>query len=135
MIPNFWDMPVAYHGRSSSITVSGTPVYRPKGQYRDADGRSVPGICQQLDFEVEFAAFIGQGSQLGRSIDVDEAETYIFGFVLLNDWSARDFQKNEFGTFTSKNFNTQISPWIVPFEALDSFRTHPVKADVSSFGL
>lgn len=88
------------------------------------------GICQQLDFEVEFAAVIGQGNEFGQAIDVNQAENHIFGFVLLNDWSARDFQKNEFASFSSKFFGTQISPWIVPFEALEPFRTTPTKAEV-----
>lgn len=90
------------------------------------------GSCQKLDFEVEFAAIIGQGSEMGKAIDVDQAEYYIFGFVLLNDWSARDFQQTEpAGPFTCKNFATQISPWIVPFEALEPFRVPPTKAGVS----
>lgn len=110
--------------------ISGTPVHRPKGQYR-VEGQAKSGLCQKLDFEVEFAAVIGQGSEFGRAIDVEQAEDHIFGFVLLNDWSARDFQKNEpAGPFTCKNFATQISPWIVPFEALEPFRVPPTKAGV-----
>ncbi len=123
-------MPAAYHGRSSSVIVSGTPVHRPKGQFR-VDGTGVSGLCQKLDFEVEFAAFIGQGNELGRAIDVGQAEDHIFGFVLLNDWSARDFQKHEMCPFSCKNFGTTISPWIVPFEALEPFRTAPANAGVS----
>jgi fumarylacetoacetase len=104
-------------------------VHRPKGQFR-VDGTGVTGLSQKLDFEVEFAAFIGQGSELGRAIDVDLADDHIFGFVLLNDWSARDFQKNEMCPFTSKNFATTISPWIVPCEALEPFRIAPTNAGV-----
>lgn len=111
--------------------VSGTPIRRPKGQIR-VDGAPVSGLCQQLDFEVEFAAFVSTGNEFGSSIAVDQAEEHIFGFVLLNDWSARDFQKNEHAPFTSKNFATTISPWIVPVDALEPFRTTPTNGDVSS---
>ncbi|KAK5675888.1 hypothetical protein LTS10_011620 [Elasticomyces elasticus] len=127
LMPSFWEAPAAYHGRASSVVVSGTPVHRPKGQTR-ANGQAVAGLCQQLDFEVEFAAVIGAGSELGSAIDVDQADNHIFGFVLLNDWSARDFQKNEIAPFASKNFATSISPWIVPFEALAPFRVPPTGA-------
>ncbi|KAK4889554.1 hypothetical protein LTR27_011632 [Elasticomyces elasticus] len=127
LMPYFWEAPAAYHGRASSVVVSGTPVHRPKGQIR-ANGQAKAGLSQQLDFEVEFAAVIGTGSELGSAIDVDQADTHIFGFVLLNDWSARDFQKNEIAPFASKNFATSISPWIVPFEALESFRVPPTGA-------
>ncbi|KAK5707396.1 hypothetical protein LTR17_020739 [Elasticomyces elasticus] len=116
LMPYFWEAPAAYHGRAS-----------PKGQTR-ANGQAVSGLCQQLDFEVEFAAVIGAGSELGSAIDVDQADNHIFGFVLLNDWSARDFQKNEIAPFASKNFATSISPWIVPFEALEPFRVPPTGA-------
>jgi len=130
LVPPFWDQPTAYHGRASSVVVSGTPVRRPKGQWR-VDGKAVSGPCEKLDFEVEFAAVIGKGSQFGEAIDVDHAEDHIFGFVLLNDWSARDFQKNEgTGPFTCKNFATSISPWIVPFEALEPFRVPLTEAGV-----
>ncbi len=133
IIPGFWDAPAGYHGRSSSVVVSDTPVHRPKGQYR-VDGKAVSGLCQKLDFEVEFAAVVGRASQMGQAVDVDQAEDHIFGFVLLNDWSARDFQKNESsGPFTCKNFATQISPWIVPLEALQPFRVPPTKAGVSRY--
>lgn len=131
IIPGFWDTPTAYHGRSSSVIVSGTPIRRPKGQYRE-NGKAVSTLCQKLDFEVEFAAVIGQGNQMGEAIDVDRAEDHIFGFVMLNDWSARDFQKNEpSAPFSCKNFATSISPWIVPFEALEPFRIPPTAAGVS----
>ncbi|KAJ9608504.1 hypothetical protein H2200_007492 [Cladophialophora chaetospira] len=131
LLPSFWDAPAAYHGRSSTVVVSGTPVHRPKGQTR-VDGATVSGLCQKLDFEVEFAAFISTGNDFGSSIGVEDAEEHIFGFVLLNDWSARDFQKNEIGPFTSKNFATSISPWIVPLDALEPFRTTLTHGDVSN---
>ena len=120
---------MGYAGRASSIVVSGTPVRRPKGQFVVNETPTF-GPCQNLDFEVEFAAFIGQGNDMGSSIDVDEAENYIFGFVLMNDWSARDIQVWEstpLGPFNGKNFATTISPWIVPLEALEQFREKPVK--------
>lgn len=120
---------MGYAGRASSIVVSGTPVRRPKGQFV-VNKTPTFGPCQNLDFEVEFAAFIGQGNDMGSSIDVDEAENYIFGFVLMNDWSARDIQVWEstpLGPFNGKNFATTVSPWIVPLEALEQFREKPVK--------
>lgn len=120
---------MGYAGRASSIVVSGTPVRRPKGQFV-VNKTPTFGPCQNLDFEVEFAAFIGQGNDMGSSIDVDEAENYIFGFVLMNDWSARDIQAWEstpLGPFNGKNFATTVSPWIVPLEALEQFREKPVK--------
>lgn len=112
------------------MVVSGTPIHRPKGQTR-VDGATVSGLCKNLDFEVEFAAFISVGNEFGSAIPVDQAEDHIFGFVLLNDWSARDFQKNEISAFTCKNFATSISPWIVPLDALEPFRTAPTNGDVS----
>lgn len=90
------------------------------------------GACQNLDFEVEFGVVIGRASQMGTAVGVDQAEDHIFGFVLLNDWSARDFQKGEpAGPFTCKNFATSISPWIVPFQALLPYRLSPIKTSVS----
>jgi fumarylacetoacetase len=94
----------------------------------------VSGPCQKLDIEVEFAAFIGQGNQLGAPIDVNDAEDHIFGFVLLNDWSARDIQLYEatlMGPFNGKSFCTTISPWVVPLEALEPFRVAPKETPVS----
>ncbi len=96
------------------------------------DGKAVSVTCQALDFEVEFGMVIGRPSDMGTSVGVDHAEEHIFGFVLLNDWSAWDFQKNEpAGPFTCKNFATSISPWIVPFETLLPYRASPIKASVS----
>ncbi|TVY48704.1 Fumarylacetoacetase, partial [Lachnellula occidentalis] len=125
--PNFYHLPIAYHGRASSVVVSGTSFRRPKGQF-PVDGKPVSGPCRKLDYEVELAAFIGRGNEMGDEIDVDDAEDHIFGFVLMNDWSARDFQFWEsapLGPFNGKNFCTTVSPWIVPLEALEPFRTAP----------
>lgn len=126
-------MPVAYNGRSSSVVVSGTPFHRPVGQFQ-ADGQVHFGPSRRLDIEVEFAAFISRGNELGRPIDVDQAEDHIFGFVLLNDWSARDIQFYEatlMGPFNGKGFCTTISPWVVPLEALEPFRVAPLETPVS----
>lgn len=126
LLPNWRHMPVAYHGRSSSITVSETPVRRPKGQTKpkDADLPSF-GPTQRLDFELEMAFIIGRETQLGESIPVDTAEDFIFGLVLFNDWSARDIQQWEYvplGPFLGKNFTSSMSPWVVTLEALELFR-------------
>lgn len=134
LIPSFWDAPAAYHGRSSTVVVSGTPIPRPKGQI-SIDGKSVASLCQKLDFEVEFACVISKGNEFGVSIPIEQAEEHIFGFVLLNDWSARDFQKNEHNPFTSKNFATSISPWVVPFDALEPFRAVVTHEDVRTLPL
>lgn len=108
--------------------ISETSVRRPKGQF-NSGGSPEFGRCQNLDFEVEFAAFIGQGNEMGESIDVDAAENHIFGYVLMNDWSARDIQMWEstpLGPFNGKNFCTTISPWVVTPEALEPFWTTPI---------
>ena len=126
LLPNWKHIPVGYHGRASSIVVSGTPLYRPLGQTRPKeDAPPVFGPTKRLDFELEVGFITGKKSSLGDSISLDEAEAYIFGLVLLNDWSARDIQKWEYvplGPFLSKNFASHISPWIVTLEALESFR-------------
>jgi fumarylacetoacetase len=127
VFPSFLGLPIAYHGRASSVVVSGTPFHRPKGQYL-VDGVVQSGPCQKVDFEVEFACFIATGNDMGTSIDVDKAEDHIFGVVLMNDWSARDIQFWEstmMGPFGGKNFCTTVSPWIVPLEALEQFRVAP----------
>jgi len=126
LMPNWLHLPVGYHGRSSSVVVSGTPVRRPMGQTK-ADDVAVPSFtpCRNLDFELEMAFFVGPGNQLGERITIDQAEDHIFGLVLMNDWSARDIQKWEYvplGPFTAKNFATTISPWVVPLAALEPFR-------------
>jgi len=119
-------LPVGYHGRSSSIVVSGTPIRRPIGQQQPNDAE--PPIfdkCKLLDFELETAFFIGKGNSLGEPVSVQQAERHIFGMVLMNDWSARDIQKWEYvplGPFLAKNFGTTISPWIVTMEALEPYK-------------
>jgi fumarylacetoacetase len=121
---NIQHLPIAYHGRASSIVVSGTPIRRPKGQILK-EGKPVHAPSQLLDFEVEFAAFIGRGNDMGQSISIEEAEEHIFGVVLMNDWSARDVQGWEsapLGPFNSKNFGTTVSPWIVTLDALETSR-------------
>ncbi|CAD6547379.1 fumarylacetoacetase [Paraburkholderia sabiae] len=123
---NFDWLPIAYHGRVSSIDVSGQQVYRPMGQYV-SNGASVPvfGACQRLDYELEIGAIIGTGNSRGTPIPLAEAQEHIFGLCLLNDWSARDVQAWEMqplGPFLSKNFATTVSPWIVTTEALLPYR-------------
>ena len=126
LLPNWRELPVAYHGRASSLVVSGTPVRRPHGQRR-APGADRPtfGLSRELDYELEVGFVIGRDSAPGRPIPVEEAEDYIFGLVLVNDWSARDIQRWEYrplGPFLGKNFATTVSPWVVPLGELASFR-------------
>ena len=118
---------MGYHGRASTVVVSGTPIQRPIGQTFPS-GNATPnfGPCEKLDIELELAAFVVNFSNHHGPIDIDDAETCIFGYVLMNDWSARDVQAWEYvplGPFTSKNFGTSISPWVVTNEALEAFRT------------
>ena len=126
LMPNWKWLPVAYHGRASSIVVSGTEVRRPHGQTKPADASApVFGPSKSLDFELETAFFIGPGNPLGQPVSIDQAEDHIFGIVLMNDWSARDIQTWEYqplGPFLAKNFCTSISPWVVTLEALNPFR-------------
>lgn len=126
LMPNWAHLPVAYHGRASSIVISGSPVKRPWGQTRpSANGLPCFTPTRQLDFELEVGWFIGPGNSLGTPISIETAEDHIFGLVLVNDWSARDIQSWEYqplGPFLGKNFCTSISPWIIPFEALKPFR-------------
>ncbi len=133
LLPNWRHMPVAYHGRASSIVVSGTPIHRPKGQTKadDADKPSF-GASRLLDFELEMAFVVGRPTRLGQSVATAEAEDYIFGMVLFNDWSARDIQKWEYvplGPFLAKNFASTISPWVVTLDALEPFRTASPKQE------
>lgn len=126
LLPNWLHIPVGYHGRASSIVVSGTPLHRPKGQTK-ADDVDKPtfGPTRLLDFELEMAFIIGKGNELGTSVSVENAEDHIFGMVVFNDWSARDIQKWEYvplGPFLAKNFGSSISPWIITMEALEPFR-------------
>jgi len=123
--PNWLHLPVGYHGRSSSVVVSGTDVPRPMGQTKadDADRPSY-GPSRLMDFELEMGFFVGPGNALGEPIPIDRAREHIFGMVLVNDWSARDIQKWEYvplGPFLGKNFATSISPWIVTMDALEPF--------------
>ena len=126
LLPNWLHIPVGYHGRASSIILSGTDIYRPKGQQFPLEAKApVFGPCKLLDFELEMAFITGEGKPLGDSISIDEAEDYIFGMVIFNDWSARDIQKWEYvplGPFLAKNFASSISPWIVTLDALEPFR-------------
>ena len=126
LLPNWKYIPVGYHGRSSSIVVSGTPIHRPKGQQKPNDDEPpVFGLCKLLDFELEMAFVTYKGKPMGKSISTKEADDYIFGMCLFNDWSARDIQKWEYvplGPFLAKNFASSISPWIVTLDALEPFR-------------
>lgn len=126
LLPNWLHLPVGYHGRASSIICSGTPIHRPKGQTMpDGAAKPVFGPTRLLDFELEMAFVIGTNTKLGESIPVEQAEDYIFGLTLFNDWSARDIQKWEYvplGPFLAKNFASTISPWIVTLDALQPFR-------------
>lgn len=125
LMPNWKHIPVGYHGRASSIVISGTHFHRPQGQTK-ADDAEVPsfGPCRLLDFELEMGFITCKENPLGTPVSTDEAEEYIFGFVILNDWSARDIQKWEYvplGPFLAKNFASHISPWIVTMDALEPF--------------
>jgi fumarylacetoacetase len=116
------------------VVVSGSPFHRPKGQF-PVDGKVLSEPSRKLDYEVEFACFVSHGNEFGSPIPIEDAEDHIFGFVLMNDWSARDIQMYEaamMGPFQGKNFCTTVSPWIVPFDALEPFRTVP-KAPVRGF--
>ena len=126
LLPNWKHIPVGYHGRASSIIVSGVPVHRPKGQIMPKDAEApVFGPCKLLDFELEMAFVTCTNTKLGSSITTAEAEHHIFGVLLFNDWSARDIQKWEYvplGPFLGKNFASSVSPWIVTLDALEPFR-------------
>lgn len=126
LLPNWLHLPVGYHGRASSIVVSGTDFHRPKGQTMPAGAdKPVYGACKLLDFELEMGFVIGTPNQLGTQITTKEGEDHIFGLCLFNDWSARDIQKWEYvplGPFLGKSFCSSVSPWIVTLEALDHFR-------------
>ena len=126
LLPNWKHIPVGYHGRSSSIVVSGTPVHRPKGQQKpDENNPPIYGPCKLFDFELEMGFITYQGKNLGESISTDEADDFIFGLCLFNDLSARDIQKWEYvplGPFLAKNFASSMSAWIVTLDALEPFR-------------
>jgi fumarylacetoacetase len=127
LLPNYKYVPIGYHGRASSIVVSGTEIKRPMGQIKpDPNGPPVFGPCKMLDYELEVGFFVGKGNTLGQPVSIQEAEEHIFGLCLVNDWSARDIQSWEYqplGPFLAKNFATSISPFIVTMEALAPFRT------------
>jgi fumarylacetoacetase len=129
LLPNYKYVPVGYHGRSSSIVISGTPFHRPSGQTRpDPDAPPLFGPTRRLDYEMEVGMFVGRGNELGDRVPVDAAEEHIFGLCLVNDWSARDIQTWEYqplGPFLAKNFATTISPWVVTLDALEPFRVAP----------
>lgn len=126
LLPNYEWVPIGYHGRSSSIEISGQNFPRPVGQLKLADSdEPVVAPCRRLDYELEVGIFVGEGNAIGHPVPAAEAENHIFGLCLLNDWSARDVQTWEYqplGPFLAKNFATTISPWIVTLEALEPFR-------------
>ncbi|HXB40224.1 MAG TPA: fumarylacetoacetase [Bacteroidia bacterium] len=133
LLPNWKHIPVGYHGRASSICVSGHSFHRPKGQTKAADA-AVPsfGPTKSLDFELETAFIIGKKTEMGESISTENADEYIFGMTLFNDWSARDIQAWEYvplGPFLAKNFASTVSPWIVTLEALEPFRVEGYKQE------
>ncbi|WP_291726243.1 fumarylacetoacetase [Bernardetia sp.] len=133
LMPNWKHIPVGYHGRASSIVVSGTEIHRPKGQIlpKDAD-KPIFSPCKTLDFELEMAFIVGKSTNLGESVSIKEAENHIFGMVVFNDWSARDIQKWEYvplGPFLGKSFASSISPWVVTLDALEPFRVESPKQE------
>ena len=133
LLPNWKHLPVGYHGRASSIVVSGINFHRPKGQMKPADAeKPIFGASKQLDFELEMAFVLNKNTEIGESISSQEAEDAIFGMVIFNDWSARDIQSWEYvplGPFLGKNFCSSISPWVVTLEALEPFRTASPKQE------
>lgn len=133
LLPNWKHLPVGYHGRASSIVVSGINFHRPKGQMKPADAeKPIFGASKQLDFELEIAFVLNKNTEIGESISTQEAEDAIFGMVIFNDWSARDIQSWEYvplGPFLGKNFCSSISPWVVTLEALEPFRTASPKQE------
>jgi fumarylacetoacetase len=132
LMPNWLHLPVGYHGRASSVVLSGTDVTRPRGQVKPKDAPVEFAASRQLDFELEMGFFVGTGNELGESISIENAREHIFGMVLLNDWSARDIQAWEYqplGPFLAKNFATSISPWVVTMDALEPFRVRGPQQD------
>ena len=135
LLPNYKWIPIGYHGRASSIGVSGQIFPRPVGQKRPAQDGDTPALspCERLDYELELGIFIGQGNEQGEPVPIDDAENHVFGLCILNDWSARDLQAWEYqplGPFLAKNFASTISPWVVTLEALAPFRI-PFRRDAS----
>ncbi|MDQ6481979.1 fumarylacetoacetase [Dyadobacter sp. LHD-138] len=135
LLPNWKHMPIAYHGRASSVVLSGTAIHRPLGQTKPgASEYPVFGPTAALDFELELAFVVGKNSELGKPVSMAAAEDHLFGVVLFNDWSARDIQRWEYqplGPFASKNFASSIAPWVITMDALEAFRVEgPVQAPV-----
>jgi fumarylacetoacetase len=134
LLPNYKYVPIGYHGRASSIVVSGTEIKRPSGQTKAADAEGpVFAPSRLLDYELEVGFFMGEGNAWGEVVPLSEAESHIFGLCLVNDWSARDIQAWEYqplGPFLAKNFATTISPWIVPMEALEPFRVPAFEREI-----
>lgn len=129
---NWFHLPIAYHGRASSVVISGTDIIRPRGQGHPRGNSPYFGPTQKLDFELEMAAIVGPGNELGKPVDVNRAADHIFGLVLMNDWSARDIQAWEYvplGPFLGKSFGTTLSPWIVTLDALEPFACDAPKQD------
>jgi fumarylacetoacetase len=126
LLPNYKWVPIGYHGRASSVVVSGTPVHRPLGQRKGpSDDRPTVGASRSLDYELEVAAWIGTGNALGTAIPLAAADDHLFGLSLLNDWSARDLQAWEYqplGPFLAKNFASTVSPFVITLDALEPFR-------------
>ncbi|HEX2250263.1 MAG TPA: fumarylacetoacetase [Gemmatimonadales bacterium] len=126
LLPNYKWVPIGYHGRASSLVISGTPVRRPKGQIKNPDSEQpVYRASQALDYEAEIGCFVGPGNALGETVPLAAAEDHLFGLCLVNDWSARDIQSWEYqplGPFLAKSFATTVSPWVVTLEALEPFR-------------
>ncbi|CAH1979640.1 unnamed protein product [Acanthoscelides obtectus] len=137
LMPNWKYLPVGYHGRASSVVVSGTSIHRPHGQTLVVDDAPpVFGPCRLMDFELEMAFFVGGSNRLGEPISIDKAQDHVFGFVIMNDWSARDIQKWEYiplGPFTAKNLGTSISPWVVTTLALEPFLVDNYPQDPEPF--
>jgi fumarylacetoacetase len=135
LLPNYKWVPIGYHGRASSIVVSGTEVRRPFGQtVDDPNGPPSFGPSKRLDYELEIGAFIGRGNRMGERVDVNEAEEHVFGLCLVNDWSARDIQSWEYqplGPFLAKSFATSVSPWVVTLDALEPFRVERFARDAN----
>jgi fumarylacetoacetase len=131
--PNWSWLPVGYHGRASSVVLSGTDIHRPRGQLQpDETKPPVFDTCKLLDFELEVACLVGPGNKLGEPISIEKSGDHLFGLVLMNDWSARDIQKWEYvplGPFGAKNFGTTVSPWVVTFDALKPFAVASEKQD------
>jgi fumarylacetoacetase len=132
--PNYKQLPVGYHGRASSVVVSGTPITRPSGQILENPQANAPifSACRKLDFELELGCFVCKPNDMGEPVRIDKAEENLFGVVLMNDWSARDIQSWEMvplGPFNAKNFGTSISPWVVTMDALKPFLTKGIEND------